>query len=248
MFYDYHSTQARDDDAQSEACTALMSSIAFGVISNEQAFYDLVRCYDALLGRVSAHTITIADITNDNSRSWYLYMTASLLHATRFTTNELLRVVTQLKDKVQGKKDKKARARSTRSFKYDVLRADMLESTIMSFCQHPDFEPVWHMRKRGDTRRLPTAKGKDLWGFLCRLYTDPEYCRMRVPDNIKKLYPMYPGYEKCVRSAIKAGQNEMKRIYGEDVDLSPVTDIKSKGEVDYDDIGASFISLLRRSN
>lgn len=57
---------------------------------------------------------------------------------------------------------------------------------------------------------------------------------------------MYPGYEQCVKAAIKAGQTRMREIHGNNVDLTPVTDIKKKGEVDYDGIGASFISLLRQ--
>lgn len=240
--FDYKSVNARDDDTDAEAYTALASSVSFGMINNEAVFYDLARDYDALLGHSSPNSFAITDIINDSSRSWYLYMTASLLSHTHFTMPELARVVKNMRDKILGGDGKQKK--KTPATKH--VRAEKLEGTILAFCQYPDFEPVWHMRKRGDDRRLPNSKDKDLWGFLNRLYMDPEYCRLRVPDNIKRMYPMYPGYEQCVKAAIKAGQTRMREIHGNNVDLTPVTDIKKKGEVDYDGIGASFISLLRQ--
>lgn len=241
MSYTRNIQDLTDEGTSSEALSSLASSIAFGIITNEQAFYDMVRAYDELLGRKSPSSFTIADIINDNTRSWYLYMTSMILHETRFTMAELLRCLERMKQVVLLDKDGKPKKKPS------YVRASNLHSAIGKFCQYTDFEPVWHMRKRGDDRRLPTDRGKDLWGFLNQLYMDPEYARLRVPDGIRKLYPMYPGYEDCVKAAIKDGQEELRRIYGPDVDLTPVAEIRKGDGVDYDSIGASFMAVLRGS-
>ena len=100
------------------------------------------------------------------------------------------------------------------------------------------------MQKRGGDVPLPAEKGKDLWGYLLGLYTEPAKVRLREPDYVKRLAPMYPGYEDCLKRARRAATDEMKRIYGDDVDLSPVTDLPR-----YDDAYTStFVEMLQRGN
>jgi hypothetical protein len=101
------------------------------------------------------------------------------------------------------------------------------------------------MERRGDDRFLPTTKGKNLWGYLNRMYVDPNYARLRMPDSIRRVAPMYKGYDECVRVARREGLERLREIYGPDADVSIVTELKSRDKTNYDKIGASFVGLLK---
>lgn len=226
-----------DDTALEEAYAAIQSSLAFGVINIESDFLDLCRCYDRLLGKSSSLSTTTA-IVNDRSRNWYLYLTSNLLHETRFTITELNIVAHELLDARDNNKREKTHTKQR-------MDAPALQVALLEFCRRCSFEPKWHMEKRGDTKPLPSNKGKNLWGYLRNLYVDPEYSRLRTPDYVTQYGSSWPGYMELVKAAIADGHARLKEIYGEDVDLSPVNDLKEKTDVDYDGIGASFVGLLR---
>ena len=87
------------------------------------------------------------------------------------------------------------------------------------------FEPIWHMQRRGDTKRLPNkSKYNNPWKYLRGLYTDPHESIRRIPDWVRKCWGSYPGYKAMVESAIADGHEWLKQAYGPDVDLTPKAD------------------------
>lgn len=221
-----------DAEAEREAISSTEAFSALGILSSPDYFFKVCKAYDKLLGYMTP-TPPASDIINDRARSWYTFATAYILRQSRLEIDELVRVLDTIID--VRKRDKK----------FNQVRASDLIYIVLCFCQSVHFEPRWHQRRRGDDRPLPSDKNKDLWGYLCRLYTDPEYSRMRMPDNIKRIAPMYKGYEDCVRKAVSEGHRRLQEIYGPDVDLSPLTE-KRKKDDDFD--GASFMRLLAKGS
>jgi hypothetical protein len=202
-----------------------------GVINDEQAFLSVVRSLDAIMGRT--HTPTRVDaIINDKQRASYFNTVVILIRESKLTLKELDRVLLKVTSVLT--KDKRNPLRNE----------SLLVPFLMKWLRYPDFEPLWHITKRGDNKPLPSSRGKDLWGYLQGLYTDPEKVRLREPDYVRMNKQMYPGYEECIKKARRDAEIEMKRRYGDDVDLSPVTDLpkrQSKTE-------SSFIDMLRQGS
>ena len=87
------------------------------------------------------------------------------------------------------------------------------------------FEPLWHMSRRNDTKRLPNkSKYNNPWKYLRRLYTDPHESIRRIPNWVRQCYGTYPGYKAMVEKAISDGHEWLKQAYGPDVDLTPRED------------------------
>lgn len=221
-----------DEETLHEVIAAYDAFSALGILANPDSFRTACQSYDSMLGRNPSLCPAASEMINDETRSWYAYLTAYLLRLTKLDMDELSRVLVGAAGYVKENK----RAPMTIPNMYNL---------ILAFCAHIDFEPRWHMRRRGDDRPLPSSKNKNLWRYLRDIYIDPECSRLRMPDAIKRAAPMYKGYEECVKRAVADGHAELKRIYGDDVDLSPVTERRDK-EDDFD--GASFMSLLSRGS
>lgn len=219
-----------DEETINEVIAASDAFSALGILANPDDFRTVCQSYDVLLGRNPSYCPPASEIINDETRSWYAYMTAYFLRLTKLEIDELSRV---LSDVVKY-------ARDNKRLPMEIPRMCGL---VHAFCARIDFEPKWHMRRRGDDRPLPTSKNKNLWRYLRDMYLDPECSRLRMPDAIRKAAPMYKGYEECVKKAVADGHAELKRIYGGNVDLSPITERRDK-EDDFD--GASFMSLLSK--
>lgn len=223
-----------DSATAEEVLVAYDAFSALGILSSPDHFHRVCRSFDKLMGRTSP-TPAASDIVNDSTRSWYAPAAAYIMRQTRLEIDELSRA---LESVVEAKTDKRGHI--------DCIRqASDLTRIVLAFLQHIDFEPRWHQAKRGDDRPLPSDKGKDLWRYLRSMYTDSEYSRMRMPDNIRRAAPMYKGYEECVKKAVSEGHRRLQEIHGKDADLSPVTEIKDR-EDDFD--GASFMRLLSKGS
>lgn len=223
-----------DNDTAIESMCSIDSFSALGILSSPVHFRNVCVLFDKLMGRRST-VPPASEIVNDSSRSWYTFAAAYIMRQTRLEIDELERVLEHM---LQALTNKQGR------IDY-IKQADALVNTTISFCRYMDFEPRWHQRRREDDRPLPTDKNKDLWGYLLRLYTDPEYSRMRMPDNIRRIAPMYKGYEDCVKKAVAEGHRQLQAMYGADVDLSPITE-KRHQEDDFD--GSSFMRLLSKGS
>lgn len=232
-----------DNDTAVEAQRAYDSYLRFGLVNDPVAFETLCQCYDALLGRKSS-TPAAPAIIKDRSREWYILLTVYLLRETRFTIQELAKIAEEVVEYKLWDKDYYGNKKKNK--KFSPIKPDHLYNLLIGFSRNCHFEPKWHMERRGDTRPLPNQKGKDLWGFLRRMYTDPEYCRMRMPDNIARIASLYPGYEECIAAARRDGQVQMRKLYGNNVDLSLITEIHKKDNEDFD--GTSLMGLIRNGN
>lgn len=223
-----------DVEAASEAAQSYNAFSALGIISDPQAFARICECYDFLLGRKKMR-IDPSAIISDQHRRWYLLHTAYILRQSKLEIGEYARVCDKVRKYVE----------SNNKGKHRGMSPDSMTLLIWRFCQHIDFEPKWHQRRRGDDRPLPTDRGKNLWRYLRDMYIDPEKSRLRMPDTIKRIAPMYKGYEDCVRAAVSEGHAELKRRYGNDTDLSPITEIRDQQD-DYD--GTSFMRIMASGN
>ena len=223
---------ASDSEAMTEAGAAERDYHVLGIISDEKAFLSLVKSFDVLCGY--SNTPTRADaVLHDKTRSHYFDTIIVLCRESKLNVKELAAVV----EKATGTIATGGR------FTRPVAAANLV-NFLMKWCRYPSFEPAWHMKKRGGEIPLPASKDKDLWGYLLGIYTEPTKVRLREPDYVKRLAPMYPGYEECLKRARRAATEEMKRRFGNDVDLSPVTDLPR-----YDDAyTSSFIDMLRRGD
>lgn len=221
-----------DEEAARESYAALEAFSALGILSNPDDFHRVCEQYDKLFGYTSPLP-PASDIINDKNRGWYLYLTAYVLRMSKLEIDEVVQVLDNL---IEARTNKRTKKIDT------IAKANAASNIILAFCRYCNFEPRWHMRRRGDDRPLPNTKDKRLWSFLRNLYTDPEYSRLRVPDNIRRVGAMYKGYDECLKRAIADGHAELKRIHGDNVDLSPVTEIRKHDENDFD--GSSFMKLL----
>lgn len=99
-----------------------------------------------------------------------------------------------------------------------------LYKLVCGYARYCPFEPKWHMKKRGDDKRLPNKQPGNMWKFLLGLYTDPHESIRRIPDWVTRQWNNYPRYRECVDRAIADGHEWLKMAYGPDVDLTPKTD------------------------
>jgi len=202
-----------------------------GVINDEKAFLSVVKSLDAITGYSNTPTRVDA-IIYDKRRASYFNTIVILIRESKLNLKELDRVLLKVVSVLSDGKHK-------------PLRNDAaLIPFLMKWLRYPDFEPVWHMRMRGDDKPLPTSRDKDLWGYLQGLYTDPEKVRLREPDYVRHNKQLYHGYEECIKRARRAAEAEMRRRYGDDVDLSPVTDIPKH----QDKRESSFIDMLMQGS
>lgn len=222
-----------DPVALDEGASSFARQWAMGIINDEKAFLSCCSSIDALMGRSGGPTRTDA-IVKDRYRDSYFEVIIASCRQTKLTVSELSRLLVTMEELLLKKGNDKHS-----SFKDFAMLVD----SIVKWARFVDFEPEWHMRMRGDTRPLPSRRdpNRDMWGYLKRLYTDPEAARLRQPDGISAMAKMYPGYDECVRRARREGQDELKRMYGPDVDLSLVTD-KKKPE---DPKMSSFLGSIR---
>ena len=202
-----------------------------GVINDEKAFLSVVKSLDVITGHSNTPSRVDA-IVYDKRRGSYFNTVVILIRESKLNLKELDRVLSRV-------------ASIWADGKHQPLRNEAaLIPFLMKWLRYPDFEPVWHMQRRGDNKPLPNSRDKDLWGYLQGLYTDPEKVRLREPDYVRRNKQLYPGYEECIKKARRAAESEMKRRYGDDVDLSPVTDLPKQ----QDRKESSFIDMLTRGN
>lgn len=206
-----------------EAIKLTQKRYALGILRNEKHFLSVCYSLDILMGS-SGNRYTTRVLMNDRKRNWYPVFVALVLRESRLEIDELDLVLSEAVSR--GIKD---------------ISADKIFSFCLGCCRKMSFEPRWHMRKREDTRPLLNVEGKDLWRHLNRLYTDPEYSRIRPPDYVPRIGRMYNRYQECCHAARAMGQAELKRIYGGDVDLTLVTDSREQKS----EVPSSFMSALR---
>lgn len=77
------------------------------------------------------------------------------------------------------------------------------------------FEPAWHMKMRGDTKKLPNTKFANYWGYLRDLYVEPKMSAEDVPEWVKKGFGKYSCYESLVTEARQEGMKELRKRYGD---------------------------------
>ena len=207
-------------DAISSAGIAVNNYKRMSTINDEHAFRRLCQNYDMLLG-IGSRVKSIQEILlAQGTAAFYFDTTITVMQETRLTLQELLKLTDQI---IEHNKTDKQHSRKWAARKLPI--------NLVAWARYIDFEPEWHMKKRGDTRQLPNIKGKNLWAHLLKLYTDPEQSRMQTPEHIKKIAHLYPGYIECCKRAIRHGQDELKRLYGNEVDLTPLVDKRKEEDV-----------------
>lgn len=186
------------------------------LINNEEIFVSVCNLYNKIMQRKMIYGSANDIIADDYYSAFMFEATLSLLKESKFTLHELNESLQYVQPKISKK-----------------IEASKIVPALIKWLRYPQFEPEWHMKKRGDTRKLLNIPGKNLWRHLLDLYTDPEYSRMRPPDYVNKAGVMYKNYLEFCKKATEEGHAELRRLYGSNVDLTPLTD-KRKVDDEYD--------------
>lgn len=203
-------------------------------IKNENDFRSCCNALDALLG-YSKTSQSFNQIILDKKREQYIGIIEMIMRNTRLTIHELSVELNEIVKETRS---------TTRTKKNETFRIDNIVNVLIKWLRYPKHEPKWHMLKRGDTRELPNRNGCDLWGYLLKLYTDPEYCRVIQPDYVKKHGLKFAGYMELVNKARRDGQKELKRRYGPDTDLTMRPQKRTRDAIDETN-RANFITIIR---
>jgi len=175
----------------------------FNRIQSAQMFRNL----DIIFDRPVKQDYSMETIKNDDIRRCYILLIEELYERS-MVKDELPLLLSKVAAAVIEKKKKSRKTERT----YMSDRYRYIE-TIDFYCP---FEPAWHMKARGDYKKMNDGTKNGYWRYLKSLYTDPSKSAEPIPDWVVAGYSKNKGLEKLVIEARYDGQEYMRRKYGDD--------------------------------
>lgn len=210
-----------DSAAVTEALLQNESYWKMSVIKNEDAFLEFCDLMEKLCGKTDCPKRAEAIIA-DRRLHQYFDLAITFIQESKYT---LFEVNSVLKSMLKNMKYVK-----------NVNTIDGVFLLINKWLPYIGYEPIFHQNLRNDKSKLSNSSKCNMWSFLRGMYTDPEYSKLRVPDAVAARARNTPKFTELLNKARTEGQAELKRLYGQDVDLSLQTDKTkraSEAEIDF---------------
>ena len=216
-----------DQTLLSETASAFADEISFSC--TDPALTLLCEYIDDIVGCQHSNARDARELAKDKTRSWYITMIADFTCTSRLGKDvvdhlESLSARARGRDgKRDGKRKSKTARRKAKTFEGD---ASLLPVWLWRSVDRMSFEPSWLTDYRGASKPLSNSYPYAAWFVVRDLMTDCRRSVDRLPKWFEKDRRRVPGLDDLASRLIAEGHAEMKRVYGDDVDLSPRDDGK----------------------
>lgn len=218
---------------------ALVDTSVINIVSHENQPFLQFSATDKGIAAISGDLLVICgenpiDYSN-NIDELFMYRENSWLVTTtaRFTClsslgGDVPRFISERVSFAEGKYpdnadgDGKRRGKTRQYSKSVCYSNNILLSFLLDKTRVITFEPHWLMEYRGDTQRLPFST----WQYLRSIMTNYQRSIDPIPGDVIKQFGRIRGLRTLVNDTINEGHEEMKRVYGDDVNLKARADRK----------------------